>query len=381
MFCEKGKRFSDYLQEPPGFPASCDKKGLSMDTKILFFDTKPYDREFFIQANASFKFEINYLKTHLNRESAQFAAGYPTVCAFVNDELDAATLDILHKLGVKLIALRCAGYNNVDLKAAFGRIHVARVPGYSPYAVAEHAAALMLTLNRKTHRAYFRTRDGNFSIHGLLGFDMYGKTAGVIGTGKIGKCLVNILRGIGMNVLVYDLHPDASLKAMEGVAYVGLPELYRQSDIISLHCPLTADTHHMVNEETISQMKDGVMIINTGRGKLIKTDALIDGLKKGKVGAAGLDVYEEESEYFFEDFSSSMISDDILARLLTFPNVLITSHQGFFTHEALTNIAQTTLRNIEVFFKGGFMENEICYRCDGPCRRKKGLSCFDVPGD
>ncbi|HPB68334.1 MAG TPA: 2-hydroxyacid dehydrogenase [Candidatus Omnitrophota bacterium] len=347
-----------------------------MNAKVLFFDTKPYDKEFFTRANEGYNFDIHYLKTHLTRETAEFAAGYPTVCAFVNDELDAATLDILHQQGVRLIALRCAGYNNVDLRSAFGRIHVVRVPGYSPYAVAEHAAALMLTLNRKTHKAYFRTRDGNFSINGLLGFDMHGKTAGVIGTGKIGKCLIHILRGIGMKILVYDVRPDESLKALEDVSYVDLPELYRRADVISLHCPLTAETQHMINEESISQMKDGVMIINTGRGKLIKTEALINGLKKGKIGAAGLDVYEEESEYFFEDFSMSMIGDDVLARLLTFPNVLITSHQGFFTREALTNIAETTLRNIDIFLKGGFIENEICYRCDGPCRRQKGQNCF-----
>ncbi|MFA5259748.1 MAG: 2-hydroxyacid dehydrogenase [Candidatus Omnitrophota bacterium] len=347
-----------------------------MNKKVLFFDTKPYDKEYFTRVNEVFNFDIKYLLTHLNPNTAEFAAGYSTVCAFVNDVLDAATLDILKKHGVELIALRCAGYNNIDLKAAFGRMHVVRVPGYSPYAVAEHAAALMLTLNRKTHKAYFRTRDGNFSINGLLGFDMHNKTAGIIGTGRIGKCLINILRGMGMNILVYDLHPDEALKAEGAVSYVGLPELYRRADIISLHCPLTAETQHMINEESISQMKDGVMIINTGRGKLIKTEALINGLKKGKIGAAGLDVYEEESEYFFEDFSMSMIGDDVLARLLTFPNVLITSHQGFFTHEALTNIAQTTLRNIEVFLKGGLIENEICYRCDGPCRRKMGQNCF-----
>ena len=347
-----------------------------MSKKILFFDTKPYDKEFFNRANASLRFEINYLKTHLTREAAEFTAGYPTVCAFVNDVLDAAALDILQKQGVQLVALRCAGYNNVDLKAAYGRIHVVRVPGYSPFAVAEHAVALMLTLNRKTHKAYFRTRDGNFSINGLLGFDMHNKTAGIVGTGKIGKCLIHILRGMGMNILAYDVYPDEALKAEEGVSYVGLPELYRRADIISLHCPLTADTHHMINEETINQMKDGVMIINTGRGKLIKTEALIEGLKRSKIGAAGLDVYEEENEYFFEDFSSSMISDDILARLLTFPNVLITSHQGFFTQEALTNIAETTLRNISAYFNGDFMENEICYKCGEGCRKKEGKNCF-----
>ncbi len=348
-----------------------------MENKILFFDTKPYDKKSFEESNEPFHYEITYLKTHLNQETAKFASGYPSVCAFVNDEIDASVIRILKQEGVKLIALRSAGYNNVDLKAAYdNRLHVVRVPGYSPHAVAEHAVALMLTLNRKTHKAYFRTRDGNFSINGLLGFDMHRKTAGVVGTGQIGLCLINILRGMGMEILVYDPYPNKILEGKEGVSYVDLPELYRRSDVISLHCPLTTATHHMIQEKSIAQMKDGVMLINTGRGKLIKTTALISGLKQGKIGSAGLDVYEEEHEYFFEDFSSSLISDDLLARLLTFPNVLITSHQGFFTREALANIADTTLRNISAFLKGEFMENEICYRCGNVCRKKQGKRCF-----
>ena len=347
-----------------------------MAQKILFFDTKPYDKDFFQKANQDFGFEISYLKTHLTPETASFAAGYDTVCAFVNDVINKAVMETLAGQGVRLIAMRCAGYNNVDLQAAYENIHVVRVPGYSPYAVAEHALALMMSLNRKTHKAYFRTRDGNFSINGLLGFDMHGKTAGVVGTGKIGRCLIRILVAMGMRVLAHDPYPDQEAARAGGFSYVDLPELYAQSDVISLHCPLTAETQHMINQQSIARMKDGVMIINTGRGKLIRTEDLIEGLKAQKLGAAGLDVYEEESEYFFEDFSSSMISDDILARLLTFPNVLITSHQGFFTREALTNIAQTTLDNVREFHAGGFLKNEICYRCGKDCLKKEQRRCF-----
>jgi len=263
---------------------------------------------------------------------------------------------------VQLVALRCAGYNNVDLKAAAEKLHVVRVPGYSPYAVAEHTAALMLSLNRKIHKAYYRTRDGNFSINGFLGYDLFGKTAGVIGTGKIGKCFISILKGFGMNVLAYDKFPDKEYAKAEKIKYVTLKELFSQSNVISLHCPLMPGTHHLIKKKSIDQMKDGVMLLNTGRGALVNTPDLLDGLKSGKIGAAGLDVYEEESSYFFEDLSASMISDDILARLLTLPNVLITSHQGFFTKEAITNIAQTTLGNIKEYFEHGHPVNEICYK-------------------
>ncbi|KPK77574.1 MAG: hydroxyacid dehydrogenase [Phycisphaerae bacterium SM23_30] len=339
--------------------------------KIAFFDAKTYDCQSFDEANKRYKYNIKYFKPHLNRETAGLTSGYKVVCAFVNDVLDQAVIDILKNNGIKLIAMRCAGYNNVDLKAAYGHIHVVRVPAYSPYAVAEHTLALIMSLNRKIHRSYFRTRDGNFAIDGLLGFDMHGKTAGIIGTGKIGRCLISILRGLGMKICAYDPYPDMVYAAEAGINYVQLPELYRRADIISLHCPLTPETEYLINEQTISQMKNGVMIINTGRGKLIKTQALIKGLKSGKIGYAGLDVYEEESEYFFENFSNSMISDDVLARLLTFPNVLITSHQGFFTYDAMRNIADTTLRNIQEFFNDELMVNEVCYRCEnGRCRRK-----------
>lgn len=344
--------------------------------KIAFFDTKPYDQQFFDAINKEFGFEINYYAEHLNQNTIGLVRGAEVVCIFVNDNVDKAIAEALTKNGVRLIALRSAGYNNINLKAVYGKIHVVRVPAYSPYAVAEHAAALMLSLNRKTHRAYARVKEGNFSIQGFLGFDMHGKNAGIIGTGKIGRCLIAILKGFGMNVVAFDPHPDTAYAKKVGVRYVGLPELYKQSDIISLHCPLTPTTYHMINQASIAKMKSGVMLINTGRGKLVDTKALIKGLKSAKIGAAGLDVYEEESEYFFEDWSSTMISDDTLARLLVFPNVLITSHQGFFTNEALANIAATTLENIAEFFKGGYLTNEVCYRCNGACRKKQKKQCF-----
>ena len=282
------------------------------------------------------------------------------VCIFVNDTADAETIGRLAAMGVKLIALRCAGFNNVDLNAAARhRIPVVRVPAYSPYAVAEYAVALMLALNRKIHRAYWRTRDGNFSLHGLLGFDMHGKTAGIVGTGQIAKVLIRILKGFGLNILAYDLYPDREFAANEGVEYVPLEQLFRQSDIISLHCPLTEQTRYMINEKAIDQMKEGMMLINTGRGQLIHTEALIEGLKKKKIGSAGLDVYEEEAAYFYEDTSDRIMGDDMLARLLSFNNVIVTSHQGFFTREALDNIAHTTLQNVRDFSDGRRLTNEV----------------------
>lgn len=343
---------------------------------IAFFDAKPYDRESFDKANQDHGFAIKYLAPHLNRDTVGLASGANVVCAFVNDVIDREVIEALLRMKVELVALRSAGYNNVDLKAAFGHIHVVRVPEYSPHAVAEYAVALMLSLNRKTHRAYYRTRDGNFAISGFLGFDMYEKTVGIVGTGRIGRCLMEILKGFHMKILAYDPHPNMDFAKAQGIQYCSLEELYAKSDIISLHCPLTPQTQYLINEKSISQMKDGVMIINTGRGKLIKTQALIDGLKSGKVGSAGLDVYEEEGQYFFEDFSSEGISDDVLARLLTFPNVLITSHQGFFTEEAIGNIAQTTLDNVYEYFNGGYLMNEVCYRCDQGCPKKEGKRCF-----
>lgn len=340
--------------------------------KISFYDTKPYDKIWFDKANENFGYEIKYHEYKLNDDTAPMADGTVVACAFVNDDIDKETIDVLYDKGVRLLAMRCAGYNNVDFKAAFGKIHVVRVPAYSPYAVAEHTMALLLSVNRKTHRAYTRIRENNFSINGLLGFDLHGKTVGVVGTGKIGRVFIDICRGFGMNVVAYDPYPSG-----DDIEFVDLPELYRRSDVISLHCPLTRDTHHLINDESIQQMKDKVVILNTSRGGLVDTDALIEGLKSGKIAGAGLDVYEEESNYFFEDFSNDIIGDDALARLLTFPNVLLTSHQGFFTEEALHNIATTTLQNIKDYADGKELTNEVCYQCQkGACPKKAGERCF-----
>lgn len=327
--------------------------------KIVFFDTKPYDKEFFEKANESYGYQLKFHKSCLNEESAEDAKGYDVVCCFVNAVVDSKVIEILVSLGVKLLALRCAGYNNVDLKAADKKLPIVRVPQYSPYAVAEHAVTLMLALNRKIHRAYQRTRDGDFSLHGLMGFDMNGKTLGVVGTGKIGKQLIMIGKGFGMNILAHDIYQDDEFAKKHNVKYVSLEELYPNADIISFHCPLTLESYQMINRQSISMMKDGVIIINTGRGRLICTEDLIEGLKSHKIGAAGLDVYEEEDLYFFEDFSGLVISDDILARLMTFPNVLITAHQGFFTREALTNISNTTLENIHQYLEKGNLQNSV----------------------
>ena len=345
--------------------------------KIAFFDAKPYDIESFDRINKNFSFRITYFASHLSRETASLAGGHEAVCAFVNDVLSKETLDILYRHKVQLIALRAAGYNNVDFKSAFQKVHIARVPAYSPHAVAEHAVALMLTLNRKIHRSYLRTHDNNFSLNGLLGFDMFGKTVGIIGTGKIGKVLIGILKGFGMRVLAYDAFPDKAYQEKTGLEYTDLDTIYRESDILSLHCPLNKETYHLIGQEAIAKMKPGVMIINTGRGALIDSKALIEGLKTSRIGFAGLDVYEEESDYFFEDRSNSIITDDLLARLLSFNNVLITSHQGFFTREAMRNIAQTTLNNVKEFFTEKKLSNEICYQCSTTaCPRKTTGQCF-----
>lgn len=326
---------------------------------IAFFGTKPYDEDSFDRVNERFGFEIKYFKGHLNRNNIILTQGADAVCIFVNDTADAEVLREMAGNGVKLLALRCAGYNNVDLAAAQANgITVVRVPAYSPYAVAEYTVALMLSLNRKIPRATWRTRDGNFSLQGLMGFDMYGKTAGIIGTGKIARILIRILKGFGMNVLAYDLYPDYNFAREHQVVYTSLDELYHHSDIISLHCPLTDATKYLINDYSIGKMKDGVMLINTGRGQLIHTNALIEGLKSKKIGYAGLDVYEEESEYFYEDKSDKIIDDDTLARLLSFPNVIVTSHQAFFTSEAMHNIATTSLENIKAF-REGRTDNEV----------------------
>ena len=327
---------------------------------IAFFGSKPYDEASFNEKNSEYGFELRYYKGHLNLNNVILTQGVDAVCIFVNDTADAEVIRQMAANGVKLLALRCAGYNNVDLKAAAENgITVVRVPAYSPYAVAEYTVALMLSLNRKIPRATWRTRDGNFSLHGLLGFDMYGKTAGIVGTGKIARELIRILKGFGMEVLAYDIYPDPEYAVRAQIEYVSLDELYRRSDIISLHCPLTDETRYMIDGAAIGRMKPGVMLINTGRGQLIHTEALIEGLKEKKIGAAGLDVYEEEAAYFYEDTSDRIMDDDVLARLLSFNNVVMTSHQGFFTREALDNIAHTTLQNINDFAEHRELRNEV----------------------
>ena len=330
-----------------------------MAYNIAFFGAKPYDIASFDKVNEKYNYDIRYYKGHLNPNNVVLTQDTDVVCIFVNDTADAAVIDAMVDNGVKLLALRCAGFNNVDLKAAKGKLPVVRVPAYSPYAVAEYSLALMLSLNRKIHRAYWRTRDGNFSLNGLMGFDMHGKTIGIIGTGKIAKILIRLLKGFGMRILAYDLYPDMKFAGEEGISYVSLDELYRESDIISLHCPLTDQTKYMIDKDSIDKMKEGVMIINTGRGQLINTNDLIEGLKEKKIAAAGLDVYEEEGEYFYEDKSDKIIDDDVLARLLSFNNVIVTSHQAFFTKEALHNIAETTLQNIEDFRCHRPLVNEV----------------------
>ena len=336
-----------------------DIKTNNMAYKIAFFGAKPYDIASFDKVNEKYNYDIRYYKGHLNPNNVVLTQDTDAVCIFVNDTADAAVIDAMVDNGVKLLARRCAGFNNVDLKAAKGKLPVVRVPAYSPYAVAEYSLALMLSLNRKIHRAYWRTRDGNFSLNGLMGFDMHGKTIGIIGTGKIARILIRLLKGFGMRILAYDLYPDMKFAGEEGISYVSLDELYRESDIISLHCPLTDQTKYMIDKDSIDKMKEGVMIINTGRGQLINTNDLIEGLKEKKIAAAGLDVYEEEGEYFYEDKSDKIIDDDVLARLLSFNNVIVTSHQAFFTKEALHNIAETTLQNIEDFRCHRPLVNEV----------------------
>lgn len=337
--------------------------------KIAFFDAKAYDLESFSEINNNFGFKIKYFETKLNVDSAPLTVGFDVVCVFVNDFVNEEVIDILVKNGVKLIALRCAGFNNVDFEACKDRIQVVRVPEYSPYAVAEFTMGLMMALNRKIHKAYQRTREANFTLNGLLGFDFNKRIVGIIGTGKIAAILIKILNGFGARVLAFDPSPKDELLEELDFSYVDLDTLYKESDIISLHCPLNKHTEYLINSESIGKMKDGVMIINTGRGKLINTAHLIDGLKTKKIGSAGLDVYEEEAEYFFEDRSFEVLNDDILARLLTFNNVIVTSHQAFFTKEALNNIAETTLNSVKQLQNGEILVNEIAYICkDGNCR-------------
>ena len=339
--------------------------------KIAFFDTKPYDKPAFEKYGAKFGFTFKFFETKLNEDTVGLAKGFDVVCVFVNDTINEAVIDKLCEFGIKTVALRCAGFNNVDMKYAYGKIHVLRVPAYSPYAVAEHAMALLLTSIRRIHKAYIRTKDFNFSLSGMTGFDLHGKTVGVIGTGRIGRVFMDICRGFGMNILAYDKFPadDPSIN------YVSLDEIFEKSDIISLHCPLTEETHHIINKSTIEKCRHGVVILNTSRGALVDAEALLQGIKSRKVGAACLDVYEEESELFFEDFSGHILEDDILARLISMPNVIVTSHQAFLTEEALSNIAETTVNNIAELTKTDKCKNEICYR-SGKAEDCKTGKCF-----
>jgi len=327
--------------------------------RVAVFSTKTYDKEFLGNANKSGEHELVFFEERLTRKTAPLADGFQAVCVFVNDQVDEFTLKLLAQNDIRLIALRCTGFNNVDLTTAekLG-LTVVRVPVYSPYAVAEHAIGLIIALNRKIHRAYLRVREGNFSLEGLLGFELKGRTVGVVGTGRIGEVATKILNGFGCKLLASDSKQNLTCLAI-GVKYVSLAELFATSDIITLHCPLTPQTHHMINAKVISQMKPGVMLINTSRGALIDTVAVVSALKSGKIGHLGLDVYEEEADLFFENLSEKVICDDVLARLLTFPNVIITGHQAFFTSTALTNIAQTTISNITNFQHGKSFFNQL----------------------
>ncbi|MBQ6399584.1 MAG: 2-hydroxyacid dehydrogenase [Clostridia bacterium] len=343
--------------------------------RVAFFDTKAYDRPSFERYGAEHDIRFKFLETKLTEDTVELARGSEAVCVFVNDTVNAAVIDRLYEYGVRLIALRSAGYNNVDVRAAFGKVHVVHVPAYSPYAVAEHAIALLLTSVRRIHKAYNRTRDFNFSLNGLTGFDLHGKTMGVIGTGKIGRIFIDICRGFGMKVIAYDPFPVPD----GGIAYVPLEELLTSSDMISLHCPLTDGTRHMIDAAAIGKMKKGVVIVNTSRGGLIDAEALLEGLRARKVGAACLDVYEEEADIFFEDRSGHILDDELLSRLISLPNVIVTSHQAFLTEEALNNIAETTVTNIlSCFEKDGLCDNELCYRCGRieRCKKERREKCF-----
>lgn len=343
--------------------------------KIAFFDTKPYDKPSFEKYGKAHGISFKYFETKLNEDTVDLAHGFDGVCVFVNDTVNAAVIDRLCEMGVKIVALRCAGFNNVDMKHAFGKIHVFRVPAYSPYAVAEHTMALLLTSIRRIHKAYIRTKDFNFSLSGLTGFDLHGKTVGVIGTGRIGRVFIDICRGFGMKVLAYDKFPADGLDNGDTVRYVTLDELFSKSDIISLHCPLTDDTYHIIDQNALEKCKTGVVLINTSRGALVDAEALLAGIKSRKVGAACLDVYEEESDFFFEDFSGHILEDDTLARLISMPNVIVTSHQAFLTEEALENIAETTVNNIVRFNEANQCPNELCYR-SGTAEDCKDGKCF-----
>ncbi len=327
--------------------------------RVAVFSTRPYDRQFLEAANAAHSHELIYHEARLQADSAPIANGCEAVCVFVNDDVDRPVLEILAASGVRLVALRSTGFNNVDLQAAADlEIKVVRVTDYSPYSVAEHAVGLILMLNRKLYKAYNRVREDNFSLQGLMGFDIYGKTVGVVGTGKIGQCFAQIMQGFGSQLLGYDVRQNPTCLEM-GMRYVELPELFAAADIISLHCPLLPSTHYLINAESISQMQPGVMLINTSRGALVDTSAVIDGIKAGTIGYFGADVYEEEESLFFEDLSDTVIQDDMFQLLQSFPNVVITAHQGFFTREAFTTIAETTLHNITEFAQGLPLSHEV----------------------
>lgn len=346
------KNLSKHLKKQSSVVAKLLSQDIDKRFKVAFFDSKSYMEKAFKEQN-QYNYKLQFFESRLSLETVSLAAGFKVICIFVNDDCNKEVIDELNAMGVEMIALRCAGFNNVDLKVCEKNgISVARVPAYSPYAVAEHSIALMMALNRKIHRAHNRVRDSNFSLDGLVGFDMHEKTAGIIGAGKIGRCAINILKGYGCKLLIYSRTHDKQLEKDTGAKFVNLDELIRKSDIISIYAPLNKDTYHMINKESINKMKKGVMIINTSRGPLIDSKALLKGLKNGIIGYAGLDVYEEESAYFFEDYSDKVITDDMLARLTTFNNVIITSHQAFLTNEALSNIAKTTIENIHEFELG-----------------------------
>ena len=342
--------------------------------KFAFFDAKPYDIPYFEKYGGEQGVDFRFFDTKLSEDTAGLAQGCDGVCVFVNDTVNSAVIDKLAEYGIRLIALRCAGFNNVDTKYAYGKVHIVHVPAYSPYAVAEHAMAMLLTSVRRIHKAYNRTKDFNFSLTGLTGFDLHEKTVGVVGTGNIGRVFVDICRGFGIKVIAYDKYPSEE----SVIDYVSLDEIFEKSDIISFHCPLTKETHHIVDDEAIEKMKKGVVLINTSRGALIDAEALLEGIKSRKIGAACLDVYEEESDIFFEDYSGHIVDDDTLARLITMPNVLVTSHQAFLTEEALGNIAETTVHNIIEFFRDGKCGNELCYHCGktANCRQHRVEKCF-----
>lgn len=350
-------------------------KRRDMSFSVAMFDSKEYDISSFDNELKLFpELKIKYYETRLTKDTVELAKGFDVICVFVNDEITNEVIDKLYKYGIKLIALRCAGFNNVDVKYCFGKIHVVRVPAYSPYAVAEHAMAMLLTINRRIHKAYIRSRDYNFSLVGLTGMDLHDKTIGVVGTGRIGRVFIDICKGFGMHVIAYDKYPSTD----SNIEYTSLDDLYKRSDIISLHCPLTDENKYMLNKDSFALMKKGVIIINTSRGGLINSNDLLTAIKERKVGAACLDVYEEESDVFFSDKSGHILDDDTLARLISMPNVIVTSHQAFLTNEALNNIAHTTLKNIADFFDNKVNENELCYHCGKveDCKKIRKDKCF-----